>query len=144
MAKVRPNVASKKKTESQSVAPPEAPPAEKKEPKRIAHPDLLTDDEGQPTAKIKEIPKDYDRTKHLPLRRRDFEDEAKWFDMRANEFDVKAFAHRKMAEEFRTLGSAKDRAKARRLVSMQKQMADLRKTLEDEGVDVDALLAIDG
>jgi hypothetical protein len=55
--------------------------------------------------------------------------------------EYKAAEFKEKAEESRKLGSGAQRSKARRLVKLQEQIAELTKTLGASGIDVEALLA---
>lgn len=100
------------------------------------------DDDGNPTTvQLKEVPKDWDPQKHKGLRRKDFADDALFFDWRADRLELQAKGYRQQAEEFRKLGSVKDRARAKKLLSMQKRIEDLKQQLAGEGVNVNELLA---
>lgn len=86
------------------------------------------------------LPEDYDPRAHLPLKRKDFADEALYYEWLAGVYEVRAKKLRQKAVDFKKMGSVRDRGKAKRLLNMQKRMAELRKQLEDEGVDVAAML----
>ena len=90
--------------------------------------------------KLKEVPEDFNFKKHNPIKRKNFEREEFYFDYKVLECDYHRDMYLKRAEEARTLGSTTDRAKAKRLRSMQEKMAELRQQLESQGIDVDKLL----
>lgn len=93
--------------------------------------------------KIKEprAPEDFDPKVHISLRRTDFVDDAVYLDYRANECDARAAKYRAEAETIRKLGSASDRNKAKKLMSMQQRMAELARELSADGnVDLASIL----
>lgn len=85
-------------------------------------------------------PTDFDAKVHKPLKRKDFKDETLWLEAKAAEYEKRASAMRDEIETCKTLGNAKDRARAKKLLSMQKRMAEMEAELKGEGVDVDNLL----
>ena len=96
-----------------------------------------------PKDKLKEVPANYDPKVHAPLKRGDFENEALFFDMKADEYDRKATRCRVEAGTYRKLGSKEDRAKAKRLLKMRERYSELEAQLRGQGVDVDAILSIE-
>lgn len=88
------------------------------------------------------MPTDLDLKKHYPLKRGDFEDETIWLIARAETFEAKAVSYREEADDWKRLGSIKDRVKAKKLITMQRRMADLKTQLQAQGIDVDALLGV--
>lgn len=86
-------------------------------------------------------PEDFDASKHKPLKKTDFKNEAVWLDRKAEEAEEKAKRYRQEAETVRKIGSTKDQKKAKKLLKVQSELAELRKALAADGVDVDALLA---
>lgn len=90
--------------------------------------------------KFTAVPTDWDAKKHQPLKRKTFADDSQWLELRAQDYDRRAAALRKQAVEGKKLGNVKDKAKAKKLLGMQKRMEDLRKQLEADGIDVAALL----
>lgn len=107
-----------------------------KKSKRVVHPSVVAKDH----AKLTEVPKDFDFSKNRPLRRKDFADDGKFFLYKAAECDAKAADFRKKAEEAGKLGAGKEKGKAKRLLKMQEKMAELKKQLSEQGIDVEALL----
>lgn len=87
------------------------------------------------------VPEGFDFATNKPLKKRDFSADHLFYEYRAAEMDFKAAAFRKQAEEAKKLGSAKDRSRAKRLVKLQEKMAELKKQLTEQGVDVEDLLA---
>lgn len=94
----------------------------------------------EPTARLKDIPADYDPKKHKPLQRRHFEDESLWWELRARHYDSLAVKCRQEAVTAKTTGSAADRVKARRLAQMAKKLEELKSSLSGQGVDVEAII----
>ena len=102
-------------------------------------PGLTRDDAGD-VVRLKEAPADFNVRKHAPLTKRNFEDEAVFFDFKAGCLEQQAAGMRQQAEECRKLGNKEDRAKARKLKSWLEKAADLRAELMAGGIDVDSLL----
>lgn len=94
-----------------------------------------------PEGKLDNWPDDYDPKTHKPLRGHHFKDESVYWLRRADELEDQAKKFRQKAEEIKQLGGVRDVKKAKRLIKMQKQLAELKKALGDEGADVDAILA---
>lgn len=116
---------------------------EKKVPvKKVFHPALNVDEKGKATTRLKEIPADFDSKVHKPIRRQDLENEAPLLDQMAARHEEAARKLRAEAEAARTLGSAADRAKMKRLQRMREQMAKLEGELASiPGVDIEKLRA---
>lgn len=87
------------------------------------------------------VPADFDRKKHLPLKKADFTNEWAFFEYRADLAERQAKRFRKEAEQSKKLGSTKDRVKAKRLMAMLNRIAALEAELAEDGIDVDALKA---
>ena len=96
---------------------------------------------GNSDVKLKELPPDWDFDAFNPVKRKNFEKDDVFYEYKVSECEWKARKYKEKAEEARTLGSAADRGKAKRLRSMQEKMAELRAELEAQGVNVDELLA---
>jgi len=86
------------------------------------------------------VPDGYDFAAHKSLKKRDFAAEWLYLEFRAKDMDYRAEKFRKQAEASKKLGSVADRAKAKRLVRLQDKMEELKKQLQEQGVDVDSLL----
>lgn len=113
---------------TQPVAP--AREAKPEKPKRVPFP------HAKP---LTEVPTSFDSAKHSPLKRKDFGDEAIYFELQANRHDVAARKFRGLAEESRQFGDSKQRKMANRLVKMREKMAELETLLETRGVDLSAI-----
>ena len=87
-----------------------------------------------------ETPPDFDFVKQAPLKKRDFATDWQYFTHKSKDGQFKVEVWKTKAEEAKTLGSGKERAKAKRLRKMQAKMAELRAQLEAQGIDVEALL----
>ncbi len=135
MAKVKPN--------ADKSAKPGTKDTTAKKIEKVMYPGLKPDDDGKATVKVKGVPEDFNSKKHKPLKRRDFECESTWFELKAVELDKRAADYRKMAADIKKLGSVADRAKAKKLLAMQRKMAELQAQLKEQGIDVDELLAGD-
>lgn len=105
---------------------------------RVAYPGLKN--EAGEAVKLTSRPTDFDLKKHKPLRPADFEDEGIWYEMKAEAHDKIAANLREKADEVRKVGPIKEKGKAKKLLQMQKRMAELTEHLKKQGVDVDALL----
>lgn len=120
-------------------------PEKAKKAKRQHHPLLAAkaNDKGRlvPSVQLKEIPKDYDPKLHLPLGRKSFEDESLWYEIKAQELERKAAAMREEGKQIKAIGGSKDRAAAKKLIALQKRIADLTAELSGKGVDVSAITA---
>lgn len=92
------------------------------------------------TDPLSAVPADFNPKIHLPLGRKDFVDEGCWFLVKADYFDKMAAKMRHMADESKKLGNIKERAKAKRLIKMTERLAELRKELEAQGINVDDVL----
>jgi hypothetical protein len=93
-------------------------------------------EEGQ---QLETVPTDFNKKVHAPLKRKDFAEEWMWFEWKANELTKDAEKYRKEAETIKKLGSKADRAKARRLLQMQKKMAELEAQLKEKGYDIEEI-----
>jgi len=111
-------------------------------PKKVVHP--LVDSDDPDVYPFKEIPDDFDSSKHKPLKKKDFASEATYFDMKAAEYETKAEEFRAKAEEARTLGDKETRQAANRLKKVQKTMLELVGRLKKQDVDVAAVLKAQG
>lgn len=133
-------------------AAPEAARAKKEKRVRVFHPLLQpTEKEKEggkkvtvPTAKLKDIPADYDSKVHKPLKRQHFEDESQWFELQARAYDRKAAEMRKQAEEFKRIGAVPgtDKGTAKKLMKLQSQIDDLLSGMQAKGVDTEAILKV--
>ena len=137
MAKVTPTVR-KPVAPKNSAAPGSADNKAEKQSK-VSYPGLFN--EAGEDIKLTTIPTDWDHKLHQPLTRKSFEDESLWFTMRAVDCEKRAKFYRDAAEDHKKLGNVKDRAKAKKLVQMQKRFDELKAQLASQGVDVDSLLS---
>jgi len=132
-----------------SAAPGTTDPAGQKPEKvvRVLYPGLYSDtekdDKGRPKqiSKLDSVPADFNPKIHLPLQRRDFKDESVYFQLRADIAKKSAERFQKLADDAKKLGGMKERVKAKKLLQMQKRMADLIAELKAGGTNVDELLA---
>lgn len=90
---------------------------------------------------FKELPTDFDFKTMHGLGKKDFATDAAFFEYKTKGLEAQAANFRTLAENAKKLGSAAERGKAKKLVKLQEQMAELSKQLAAQGVDVDALLA---
>ena len=87
------------------------------------------------------VPEGFNFKDYKPLKKRNFASETTYYLHRKEEMNYKAGIFAELAEEARTQGSAADRRKKKQIVQAQEKMAELRKQLEGQGIDVDAILA---
>lgn len=83
------------------------------------------------------VPPDFDRKKHKPLSKKQFADEAYFLTLKADEFEARAKRLRAQVEDMKKLGGMKDKAKAKKLLSLQKRMAELQASIlaDDPGME---------
>ena len=125
-----------------STKPGEPVPAAKapEKPKRVPYPGLNADKDGKTTTRLKDFPADHDPKLHKPLTRKDFENEAPFLRKTAAELEARAKKLRAEAEDAEKLGSASQRAAAKKLRAMFDKLNDLRAELEKDGVDVGSIM----
>jgi len=109
-----------------------------KKAKRVAYP--LVGSKDPAVYPLKEVPADFNAKTHKPLKKKDFAEDYLFFSYKAAEARAKADAWDARAKEEKQLGSSKKRAQAKKLLKMTAKMAELRKMLEADGVDVDELI----
>jgi hypothetical protein len=122
---------------------PTKPPKEKKvKVKKLDHPSLITHVEGGDSIvnKIEKRPADFDSKIHSNLKAKNFVNESFFLEDQAAQLEVKATELRAKAEKLRSLGSTASSAKAKTLIKMQERMAELMKSLQADGVDIEALM----
>lgn len=93
----------------------------------------------RPTKKLAAVPADFDIKAHKPLGRNDFEDESLWYELRAQDYERKAKEMREQGAEIKALGGIEDRKEAKKLLELQKKMAELTAKLKGKNVDVDGI-----
>ena len=86
------------------------------------------------------VPVNFNFDDYKPLKKKNFTTEALYFEHRRAAALHQAEVFGKKAEESRTLGSTKERRQKKQVVKMQEKMSELRKQLEDQGIDVKKLL----
>lgn len=123
--------------------PESKPKAKKKKDKveKIDFPGLLNDQKE--AVLLEEWPADHDPTKHKPLKRNQFKCESIWYFKQADIAEARAKKLREQGEESKKLGSSKDAAKAKKLLTMLKKAEELKAQLKAAGVDVDGLTSDD-
>lgn len=100
--------------------------------------------EGGPKLTSPEQPANFDRYKHKTLSKSDFASEIVYLEFRARDYEARAAKLRAEIETVKKLGNAADRAKAKKLMSMQQRMAELAKELSEDGtVDLASILGAD-
>jgi hypothetical protein len=90
------------------------------------------------------VPENFDFDTFKALKKRDFASDEMFYRYRAAEMEHKAAGFITKAEEAKKMGSAADRGKAKRLIKLQEKMAELKKQLTEQGVNVDELLEQQG
>lgn len=141
MVKTGTATTSKKTTASKAAKPgTQDPKGAKEKPKKVPYPGLKPDEKGKATVKLETWPDDFDPKLHKPLRRGDMKDESVWLLRKAEEHDKKAADLRKEAEIVKTTGGKQSAKKAQRFAKMTSRLAELRKELEADGLDVEGLL----
>lgn len=102
---------------------------------------------GENDPKITEprAPEGFNPKIHKGLSKGDFESDLVYLEYRAIEHETKAAELRKEIETLKKLGNATDRAKTKKLLSMQQRMAELARELAegDSSVDLASLLGAD-
>jgi len=86
------------------------------------------------------IPDGFDFKVHKVLKKKNFKDDAMYYDHVAAGLDWKAKLFRSKAEECRKLGSPAERAKKRQMIRLNEKMEELKAQLTEQGIDVKALL----
>lgn len=87
------------------------------------------------------IPTDFDFKTMKILKKKDFADGAIFFEFKAREMEHKAGLFREKAKEEAVTGGGKAKQAKKRFVKMVDKMAELKKQLEDQGVDINELMA---
>lgn len=113
-------------------------PAKPAKPAKIPHPFIGSEDAN--IYPLKEVPADFDRDKHLPLKKSDFADETMWYDIRIADMEARLERLKQDRDEAKALGNVKDRAAAKRLAGMGRKIAEIQSKLEGEGVDTGEIL----
>jgi hypothetical protein len=88
-----------------------------------------------------ELPSDYDPAAHAPLKKKDFKEEASYYDYRASMARRAVTRFETLAAEARAGGSTKDKATEKRLARVAAQMEKLKAAIRAGGGDPDAILA---
>lgn len=89
--------------------------------------------EGGPLIEGPDVPADFDAKKHLSLRKSDFKNEVDYLEFKARDYEEKAQKARKEIETIKKLGTAADRNKAKKLMTLQQRMAELARELSEDG-----------
>ena len=92
---------------------------------------------------IEALPDDFDFAKHKAVAKKFWDADWKYVQHRAEECTWKAGVLEAKALKMKELGSKKDRQRMNRLQKMTAKMEELKKELEESGVDVEAPLAAD-
>lgn len=104
--------------------------------KKVNHP---TVEAGE---KFEAIPTDFDPKEHKALRVVDFKDEVVWWDYRITVIERQLEDAKKTREEVKAMGSAKDRARAKKLIKYKTQMDELLESLKEDGMTDEQIEAL--
>jgi hypothetical protein len=85
-------------------------------------------------------PAEFNFVTHKLLKKKDFATDAAFFTFKGDEMRNKATIFDGKAEEAKKMGSSKERAKAKRFLKMRDKMAELKASLEAQGIDVESML----
>lgn len=120
---------------------PESKPKAKKKKEKVEKVDFpgLLDDKGEARL-LEEWPEDFDSSKHKTLKKTHFKCESIWYFHQADIAEARAKKLREEGEEAKKLGSSKDAAKAKKLLTMLKKSEELKEQLKAAGVNVEELL----
>ena len=98
-------------------------------------------DEQSPKLDTPNVPEGFNPKIHKSLGRGDFSTDLVYLEFKALECDARAKQYRDEIETLKKLGSASDRSKAKKLLTMQQRMAELARELMQEGnVDLKSIL----
>jgi hypothetical protein len=86
------------------------------------------------------VPPGFNFLNYKPLKKKNFATEALYYEHRVAEMDFKSDSFAAQAEEARKFGDSKQRNKAKKIVKLNEKMAELRKQLTAQGINVDELL----
>lgn len=87
------------------------------------------------------MPDGFNFKTHKPLKKANFVEEFVYFGHRAEYAKYQVSVWETKAKESKLLGSTKSRRQKKAVVRLQDKMTELKKTLEKQGINVEALLA---
>jgi hypothetical protein len=88
------------------------------------------------------MPENFNFADYKPLKKKNFETDELYFLHRAEEMKHKASTFLRRAAEAKAAGTNRATAgKAKRMIKLTEKMAELRKQLEEQGIDVESILA---
>jgi len=88
------------------------------------------------------VPENFNFAEYKPLKKKNFETDELYYMHRAAEMQFRAGAFVQRATDAKLNGANRATAgKAKRLIKLTEKMAELRKQLEEQGIDVKAILA---
>lgn len=93
-----------------------------------------------PEGGLESYPEDFDPKKHKPLKRTDFKNELVYLEKRREKLAKSLASLDTEIETVKKLGPGKERQKAKKLLKVQREFDELKKTLAEQGVDVASLL----
>ena len=88
------------------------------------------------------VPEGFTFSVHKPLKKKNFVDEALFYDHKAAEMEFKREKFAAQAEECRKSGSPKQRAAKKRIIKLSEKMNELKKQLAAQGINVAELLSM--
>jgi hypothetical protein len=117
---------------------PAEPTAKVKRPpiKRVTHPALKPDADGNPTVKLDAWPEDFSSVKHKALAIENFTSEAVMLNEQARLYEKKAADLRQQAKDCLTLGSTEDRKNVKKVRDIIGQLGELTSSLAGKGVNI--------
>jgi hypothetical protein len=86
------------------------------------------------------VPEGFNFKTNKQLKKKDFASAELYFNFRAAEMDAKAQSFRDQAIIAKAEGTGTERGKAKRLIKLTEKMAELKKQLQEQGIDVEELL----
>jgi len=87
------------------------------------------------------IPTGFDFDKNKLMKKRQFTNDATYYEHRAEQMMHKAVVFRAKAKELAALGSKTDQAKAKKLMKLSNKIAELKAELAAQGINVGELIA---
>ena len=102
---------------------------------------LKVDAAGNPTAKITEVPKDYDVSKNWTLKKDNFETEAVYYRWKQYDAQKRADDFGQKAEDAERVAASGNASKAKRLLEMQRRLDELKQQMADENDDPEQYLS---
>ena len=115
------------------------PKAKKEKKKRVAYPGLKNS--ANEPVKLEALPSDFDPKVHKPLGRKDFANESTFWLLKAANAEKAAAKYKQFAEDAGKAGAVKGNATAKRLLALQRKLAEVEAALTGE-IGADAVAAL--